>query len=370
MGREVYINIKVVVELNVIRRNLDEIRSLTGGRVLFMVKADAYGHGMCEVAKAAQEHCDMFGVATVDEGCLLRRRGIKRDILVACASDEQLARAVENGLCIGVSGCEQMRELCRISDKTCGDYLGKVACFSLESGCNDCGKRPRVHLKIDTGMHRLGLEEDELPCILNLAMKHNIDVRGVYTHLRETNDEQFAAFGRACDIVGEYYPKAVRHIASSHSLDSEKMRFDMVRVGLSAYKNAMSVFSEVISSRYVRKGEYVGYGNFKLTHNANVAWVFGGYADGVSRENPSQVIIRGKKCRVLGSVCMDMFAVECEGFVPKIGEAVILQGGQMSVEEVAEQRKTIDYTAMTAWRGRVERIYFDDQRTSEEGFKG
>jgi len=114
------------------------------------------------------------------------------------------------------------------------------------------------------------------------------------------------------------------------------------------------------------KGEYVSYGNYKLKSATNTAVVFGGYADGVYRERPSSVFIRGRRCRVIGRVCMDMTVVDCGDFLPEIGEDAVLTDPE-HIDLVTKERKSINYTVMTCWHGRVEKIYGNDESGGKEG---
>ena len=130
----------------------------------------------------------------------------------------------------------------------------------------------------------------------------------------------------------------------------------------------MRIESKVIAARRVAAGEFVSYGSFKLSCDTNTAVVFGGYADGVQRENPSAVYIRGRECRVLGKVCMDMCVVDCGDFLPDIGEKVVLSDAE-KIKRVSKMRRSVEYTAMTCWRGRIERIYEYDKGRSEDSLK-
>lgn len=355
MQREAIIKLKVIVDLNVIKNNLLNIKKTSGKKVLFMVKANAYGHGLIPVCRATQDIVDMFGVATVEEGLAIRKAGIDKPILVSICNHNEIEIAVVNDLTIAVTSCCQL------------ETLKNVQKNFIKQNSN---QKIKVHFKLDTGMHRLGLEKDELECCLNRAKNYSIDVEGVYSHLRCVNNLQFDEFDAMTKITQAYFPNAIRHLVSSYSLYRNDKHYDMVRVGFFGYRNAMTVASEILTTRYIQAGDYFGYGNHMLDHNANIAIVFGGYADGVDRGQPSYVLIRGHKCKVVGKVCMDMFAVECNGFCPKQGEIVILQGEQLTSTIVAKERKTIDYTVLTAWRGRMERIYFDDESGSKKICKG
>lgn len=315
-------------------------------RVLFMVKANAYGHGLVEVARATESLVDGFGVATLEEGVELRKNGITKPILLLICADSEIKSAIDSGLTVCLSNLSQLGTIEKlVSNKAETD---KISVNSV-----------KLHIAIDSGMHRLGFSYGQLDGangVLARLKKLGVSVEGAYSHLRVRSQRQIAAFEKTCEKVREYYPMAIRHLASSHSLERKRLRYDMVRVGISAYFGAMSVESEVIASRRVAAGEYVSYGNFRVKKDTNTAVVFGGYADGVAREYPSAVYIRGQACRVLGRVCMDMTVVDCGDFLPEIGEkAVLLDSGR--IKEIAKQRRSIEYTLMTCWRGRTERVY-------------
>ncbi len=306
---------------------------------MFMLKADAYGHGLLQVARATEDIADAFGVATVQEGISLRQNGIDKDVLVLACLPCEMETAIDNGLTVGLSNCLQIKEIEELIN------LGRFAPYDI-----------KLHIAVDSGMHRLGFEEDEIDCVLSRFCDMGVCAQGVYSHLRDGSSRQLKAFDRAAKKVVRAYPNAIRHIASSHSLGLASASYDMARVGLFGYLGAMSVKSRVIAVRRVSKGEYVSYGNFRVKEDTDTAVIFGGYADGVQRERPSSVYIRNKKCRVLGNVCMDMCVVECKGFVPYIGEEAVLCDGAL-IENIAKERKSIEYTLMTCWKGRANRTY-------------
>ncbi len=341
MYTEARIKLIQLIDLDVIKQNLLSMKRQTNARLLFMVKADAYGHGIVPVSLAVEPCCDLFGVATVEEGVLLRKSGIKKPILTALCLTEEIETSLKANLTISVSSCEQLREVIKNSNR-----LAVTA---------------NVHLKLDTGMHRLGFEDDELDCALKICKQNKTEIAGCYSHFRLPNNQQVIKFLAMSNKVVSVYPRACRHIVSTTSLYREDLHFDLVRVGIGGYKNAMTVLSQVVGLRYVRKGDYLGYGDTILEKDTNVALVFGGYADGVQRECPSSAFIKGKNCNVLGKICMDMFAVDVDNLQICIGDEVILLGDGKSLDDVAQERNTIDYTVLTSWQGRVERIYFDNQ---------
>ena len=213
----------------------------------------------------------------------------------------------------------------------------------------------KIHVKVDSGMHRLGFQTGEISDICRILKENGIDVRGIYSHFGDMPHLQQKAFEGAAHATREYFPNAVRHIASSHTLNQKECLFDGVRVGLAAYLGAMRVESEVIASRRVSAGEYVGYGDYSLPNDANIATVFGGYADGIDRERFPCVIADGREYKVIG-VCMDTFIIDTADKKFEIGKKVTLVD-ENEMCNLAEKMQTIPYTLMTAWRGRIDKIY-------------
>ncbi len=315
---------------------------------MLMVKSDAYGHGLERVSLAAEELVDSFGVATLQEGERLREAGIQKDILVLICAPYELKRAIESGLTVGLHCFEQLEALERLI------VTGEV-----------CPRDVRLHIKVDTGMHRLGFAPDEVKEVVARLETIAVRAEGVYSHLRARAYSQKAEFMRAVKAVKARFPAACAHLAASENLGVSTLRFDAVRIGIAAYRGAMTVTSEVVQARRIGAGEHVSYGNFKVERATNIAIVFGGYGDGVKRETPSHVVIRGRKCKTLGRVCMDMFAVDTGDMTTEVGEPVTLFSPETAAC-VAKERRTIDYTVMTGWHGRCERSYVY-KATGEEG---
>ena len=332
------------VDLGVIRRNIAAVRARTGVRVLVMVKADAYGHGMTEVARAIADEADMLGVATLEEGEELRKCAVKTPVLVAICPPGGLMRASAAGLTAAVADAETLRAL---------------AALPLPL-------RPAFHLKFDTGMHRLGFPAEDAGEVLNFLLSRGLVPEGVYSHFGEPSAAQAERFGAAASLFVREFPAVTTHLASSSSLDMPEARRDMVRIGHAAYLGAMRVESRVIAVRRVRAGESVGYGHHPLPRDAVIAVVFGGYFDGVYRESPSPVLIGGRECPAAGSVCMDMFAVDVGDIPVREGDPVILLGGALTAQRVAAARGTTQHEVMTSWHGRTERVYVDQTGSTQE----
>ena len=335
--------VKIVVEIDLkrIEKNVLATRRLVGVPVMLMVKADAYGHGLVKVAKRAENVVDAFGVETLEEGAKLRSAGIQSEILVLALCENEIFRAYKRDLTIGLHNREQFAKIVSLIDSN------RINPAKL-----------KTHIKVDSGMHRLGFCLDELQIVLQKAKALGINVAGIYSHLRDETESQKSTFDRFVEVAKGYYPDIKAHLASSHSLFNPNLRYNGVRLGINAYNGAMSAYSQVVESRRLQAGERVSYGDFVLQKATNTAVVFGGYADSIARENPSSVRIRGKKCAVIGNVCMDCFVVDTGDLEAKVGERVLLFDSD-TTSEVASERNTIEYCLMTSQKGRIQRVYLD-----------
>ncbi len=296
-----------------------------------MVKANAYGHGIADVAKATQNVVDAFGVATVEEAKKLRDVGITRDILVLTVLPDEIIETYALEAILSLHCESQLSALL---------YLARIGFIE------PC--QMRLHLKVDSGMHRFGFEKDKLDEVCFLLKEYGFAVEGVFSHLRDGTSAQKALFDECADIVKKFYPQVISHLASSHSMHDEDLRYDMVRAGICAYSGAMSVFSQVVETRRLKAGDIVGYGGEPLKKDTNVAYIFGGYADGICRENPSGVRINGRYCKAVGIACMDVFAVDTGEYEAQIGEEAVLLDGETALQ-AANERKTVEYCVYTAF---------------------
>lgn len=317
------------IYLDKIKNNLSACK----GKIMLMIKADAYGHDAVVVASALENDVAYFGVATVGEGRKVRENGVKTPIL-----------------CVDVLPCEfSTATKCDLSVSV-GDMklLAYLASFPPTY-------RPKIHLKLNTGMNRFGFSKDELESALSLAVENKIDVDGVYTHLHSPNETQLDLFDEEVARVKEFYPTAITHACSSSSLNLN--RYDMVRVGEIAYENTARVESVVLNSLKIEKGDRIGYGDNFADSGGYAVWISGGYADGIVRSQP--VLIDGMILSAV-SVCMDVFAVISPLPVGK-GERVVLIGDTLTEKVVANMTNRSVYEVMTALRGRVKNVY-DESR--------
>ena len=355
------------VDLHAIAHNLGVVRQLAPtAKVLAVIKADAYGHGVVPVAaRLQQEGVDGFGVALAEEGLELREAGIDRAILVL--------NGVHGGAHASVISAGLTPVLYEVSE---------ACAFEAASG----GRVVDVHLKIDTGMGRLGVPFSELQNFLT-AIKScpSIHIAGVMTHLATADDdrqfvaEQLACFEQACHVVeAAGHQPSVRHVANSAAVfRHSEAHCDWVRPGLALFGYsggaviekelwpAMKLRSEIISIREITAGQSVGYGRkFVAKKTTLVATVPVGYGDGLLRSlsNRGKVLIGGQHCPIVGNVSMDLVTVDVSE-VPKfqVGDEVVFLGKQgqhaITADDIARDAGTIAYEILTNVSRRVPRFY-------------
>ena len=306
-------------------------------KFMLMLKADAYGHGLSEVAKATCDIVDGFGVFSLEEGLKTRKIAPKTPVLVNMLDADEIETAIKNKLIIGLSNDLQLSKIEQLTRQNTRQ--------------NDIN----IHLKVDSGMHRLGFDVDALDEVCKRLNGIGVELKGIYSHFGDHYCAQTERFDKACQIVAKYFKNFTRHIASSHTAFQRGLYYDGVRIGLAAYFGAMRVESEVVASRCVQSGEYVGYGDHFMPKSTNIATIFGGYADGIDREKFRFVWRDGKQYRVI-SVCMDSTIIDTGDDNLKIGDKVLLLD-ETKLNITAQEMNTIPYTLMTAWRGRISKIY-------------
>lgn len=330
-------------DLNIIRQNLLHFK-LKGKRLLFMVKANAYGHGIIEVAKATEDIVDYFGVATVFEGLKLRKSGITKPILVS------------------IFFCDEAKFYPKY-DLTAAVFL-KEHIFALSTEAKKVGKWTNAFIKCDTGMNRLGVKGENLEKLLGVAKNASfIEFRGMFSHLRLSNEMQLRQFETDIHLYKKNLGNGIFHILSTNSADLN-IDTDMIRVGIGGYGYAagalpaLSVYTKVICSKYAKKGEFVSYGSYILKRSTNLAVVFGGYYDGIKRMGQS-IVIAGKRCKVLNVSCMDMAVVDTGEYTARAGECACILGEGYTAEDIAKDTDTISYEVLTSLdKGRLKRVYF------------
>lgn len=354
------------ISLKAIKANASNVMKTLGNgcRMMAVVKANAYGHGAVPVAKALAElGVSDFAVATAAEGEEIRKSGVKGNILVlGKTAVSERDKLIENDLC---QACDSV-------------YYAKQL---IKDG------KPSIHIKIDTGMSRLGFychySENAKECaekILPLYDIDGIDVRGIFTHFADADGEteeftkqQFSAFTA---VIAELQAKGkcvgTRHCCNSAAtLRYPEMHLDMVRQGIGLYglersvedfpfKPAMTVCARLASIGELEKEDTISYGRtYKVSGSLRRGVVSFGYADGMPRllSNRYSVKINGKKAPILGRVCMDMFMIDLTDIDCAEGDEVQIFGPLGEVSEMADIIGTINYEIVCGITGRVPRVY-------------
>ena len=336
-------------------------------KVMCMVKAFAYGSGSVEIAKTLQHHrADYLAVAVADEGAELRCAGIRIPIVVMNPEKSSFSVLFENNL-----------EPEIYSFKLLNDFIeaaGKLALTDYP-----------VHIKIDSGMHRLGFDPSEIEqLILVLKQQNQLKVRSVFSHLAGADDptlddftkQQFSIF----DDCSKRISAAFSHQIMKHLLNSAgterfpEYQFDMVRLGIGHYgisalpqmqlKQVCALKTIILQIKEVKAGETVGYNRRGIVaDNKRIAILPVGYADGFDRKlgnGVGEVLIRGKRAKVIGNISMDLITVDVTGLEAQEGDAVEIFGENISISEVAGKLNTIPYEILTGISRRVKRIYFQE----------
>jgi len=351
------------VDLAAITRNIATIRSRLSPscRLMAVVKADAYGHGVVPVCQAALEAgAAWVGVATLGEGIALRLGGIDAPILVL------------GGLTAGeVADAAAHRVSIRITSRETAEMV-----------LQHVGSVPPVHLKVDTGMTRLGVFPQDIPALLDRLAAKRITVEGCYTQLACADEpdhvmtqEQLVRFRPVLEVMRARVPRVLLHAANSAgALTAPHTHFDMVRVGLAMYglypspqmaplaplHPAMRLYSRVVRTAQVGPGTAVSYGAAYRTETiTTIATIACGYADGYPRlaGERGEVLIRGRRHRIAGRVCMDHLMVDVGDHPVAVGDVAQLFGDAISADEVAAWAQTISYEILCGVGLRVPRIY-------------
>ena len=364
---------RVEVDLKILGENFRKIKEhASPAKVMPILKANAYGHGLVRVAQYLEElKADYLGVAVVEEGILLREIGIKTPILVLGGIwGNQIPLFLKHNLTITASSIDKLKQI----DETAGQMKKKAI----------------VHLKIDTGMERLGVHYYNAEKFLETAYKcKNISVEGIFSHFANSESTdlshvriQLERFNEVLNFFEKYSIKPpMRHISNSGAiLQLPEANFDMVRPGISLFgvypskdvnrtvevKPALTWKSLVVYFKVIKPGHPVGYGlMWETNHNVRAVTVPVGYGDGYFRSmfRKAQVLINGNRYPVVGTISMDQIVVNLEQGSAYNGDEVILLGsdGKNSItcEELAEWADTIPYEILTNINTRVPRVYID-----------
>ncbi|GAA1942105.1 alanine racemase [Agromyces allii] len=377
---------EAVVDLDAVRANVAALAAqVAPAAVMAVVKANAYGHGAVPVAHAALDGgATWLGVADLDEAFELRDAGVTAPVLAWLhGPDAPFADAIVRGIDLGISSIDQLR---RVSDAA-----AHVAASAAGSGGASATSGPAfVHLKIDTGLSRNGVPPEEwIEAVAFAAMleeQGRIRVRGVFSHLANTDDEadraQLAAFDEAlAEASAAGLEPEVRHLASTAAaVRLPASRFDLVRLGIGTYgippygdgttaadlglRPVMTLRACVAAVRRVEAGVGVSYSHtWRAERATTLALVPLGYADGIPRHASSraEVLLAGRRRPVVGRIAMDQFVVDVGDDEVAVGDEVVLFGdpatGAPSADDWADAADTIGYEIVTRIGHRVPRTY-------------
>ncbi|HEV7241466.1 MAG TPA: alanine racemase [Thermoanaerobaculia bacterium] len=346
------------ISLGAFERNVDAIASrlAPGTRLIALLKADAYGHGAVALAgRCSPEKVAMIGVALLEEALELRRAGIPFPILVLGPLNEvQVRIAIENDVTLGVPGPEELEHVARVARE----------------------RDVAIHLKIDSGMGRMGVVETELPDVVELIRSApRLRVDAIYTHFANAGDprdpftgEQLARFNTLVETLREAGVSAPKHHAANSAATMRGITpGDYVRVGIALYgaeaptEPVMRWRTEIARLKELPPGHAIGYGTTFFTKRASrIATLPVGYADGYNRRlsNRAEVLVRGRRAPVVGRVSMDLVTIDVTDIEDaELGDEVVLLGDGITAEELAAKLDTISYEVLCNVSKRVPRLY-------------
>lgn len=357
------------INLSAIAHNIKAIRThlKPGVKLMAMVKAFSYGSGSYEIANTVQYHgVDYLAVAFADEGVELRKAGITLPIMVMNPEAVTFDALVEYNL---------------EPELYSGQIANAFAAYLQQEGLNNYP----VHIKIDTGMHRLGFMQHELPMLLDLIQKDNFfSVQSVFSHLaaaEDANEDSFTnrqakLLDEACQAIANVSGDGfLRHISNTSGiLRHPHLQYDLVRMGIGLFgiasshhllEEALTLKTTIAQLKHLQPGDTVGY-NRKgiITKPSVIATVRIGYADGYPRNLSNGVghmLIRGIQAPVIGTVCMDMTMLDVTHIAGvQEGDEVLVFGKQLSIHQIARWSGTIPYEIMSGISQRVKRVYFEE----------
>lgn len=354
------------INLDNIKYNLDNLKKLTKKDTLIcgVVKANAYGHGLVEISKFLEsQNVDYLAVARVDEAIKLRENNVNLPILVLGYTPfSSLDEVIKNNIIITVYSLEIAQKI---------NYI-----------CKEIGKKINVHIKVDTGMNRLGINFNDIFDINSLFDLDYLNILGVFTHLA-TADEKDLSF---CDLQIQRFENVIKNLPKNKNLIIHlsnsamahylpKGEYNMIRYGISLYgyhpdpdiiksidlKPALTLKTKITNIKKVKKGEGISYNlTYKAKNDETIVTLGIGYADGFFRnqKNP-KVIIKGEIFDVVGRICMDqcMVRVDKEININIDDEVIVFSSDKITANDVAKRANTISYEVLTNISDRVKRIY-------------
>lgn len=361
----------IEVDLQAIEDNFNCVKTLANNQKVYaVVKANAYGLGAAKVSEKLGDVADGFCVANMEEAVELRKLGISKEILILGYVDiKEFDKLLAYDISITVYNYDYCKKLSSIMKKN--------------------KREQKIHIKVDTGHGRLGFQVNEkaVDDVEKISKLENLSIVGIFSHFATADDnlefareqnEKFKMFLNSLDARNINYGN--RHIGNDAAIVNLPYSYDIVRSGICLYgeyptpsmkdrlegklKRVWSWHSKVSNVKYIEKGMSLGYGRkFIADRKMKVATVSIGYADGYKRilSNKADVLIRGKRARICGNICMDQFMVDASNIDVEIGDDVVLVGKskneEIRADELAELSYTISYEIMSTISNRVERRY-------------
>ncbi|TDD94536.1 bifunctional UDP-N-acetylmuramoyl-tripeptide:D-alanyl-D-alanine ligase/alanine racemase [Flavobacterium cellulosilyticum] len=357
------------INLNAISHNLNFYKSKLKPttKIMVMVKAFGYGSGGFEIAKLLEHHkVDYLGVAFADEGITLKNAGIKLPIMVLNPESTSFLSIIQHQLEPEIYSLKGLHAFLKIAEQL------NLVHFP-------------IHIKIDTGMHRLGFEEENINELISILQNTNlVTIKSILSHLATSDDLNHLEFTHyqinlfeklSSKMLFELQINPIRHLLNTSGITNfPDAQYDMVRLGIGVYgvsndleeqkelENVSTLKSVISQIRSIQAGESVGYGRrFIANDSSKIATIPIGYADGISRawgNGLGFVTINNQKAIIIGSICMDMLMVDCTKIDCKEGDEVIIFGKIPTVNEIAKKLNTIPYEILTSISQRVKRIYY------------
>lgn len=379
--REDYQRIHARVSLDAILENMEHMKAnlAPGTRIMAVIKTDGYGHGAVPIAKELEllDYCCGFAVATAEEAFILRKAGIRKPVLVL-------------GYTFPYSYRRMIQEDIRMT-VFLPETLSQLSEAARELDTWKTGKRARVHIKVDTGMNRIGIRPDEegLSFVKEALGMREIQVEGIFTHFARADEADKTAARRQLARFREFtalieketgYRIPVRHCSNSAGIvELPEANMDMVRAGITLYglwpsgevkrsislHPALSLHSRIVYIKEIGEGDEVSYGGiFRASSGMRVATIPAGYGDGYPRGLSARgyVLIHGKRAAILGRICMDQFMVDVTG-IPEasMGDEVTLIGRdgdeEITMERLGELSGRFNYELACNLGKRIPRVY-------------
>ncbi|GAB6137205.1 alanine racemase [Halanaerobaculum tunisiense] len=357
------------IDLDAIEYNVKQVQNKLNDdtQIMAVVKADAYGHGAIEVAKQALESgASWLAVATVEEGIRLRKAGFKVPILIlGTLMPDQIKQVIENKLTPTI-------------------YTLSLA-HKLSNQAKELDEEVKVHIKVDTGMGRIGILPDQaVDIIKNIKQLSNIEVEGIFTHFAVADEDdqytqkQLVKFNQ---IIAELKEKGIeipiKHTANSAAtIKYSQSDFDLIRMGIILYglypaaqlkdkfslKSALSWKAKLVNVKEVPKGNCISYGcTYTTKEQTKVGTLPVGYHDGYPRllSNQADVLFQGNRYPIIGRVCMDQTMIDVTGTDAKQGDIVTLIGKEITAMELGDKINTINYEIVSRIGSRVPRVFYE-----------